>query len=92
MDLSAMEETVTEFADLCAPEGIRRNVSSGCFTWEILCLPKNAFPHSAISWEALCKSLDRFLLVQLSNYHIFWPESTQTLHPSEASRFQVEYS
>ena len=29
-------------------ESHSKYVSSGCFTCEILCLPKNAFPHSAI--------------------------------------------
>ena len=60
-------------------------VSSGCFTCEILCLPENAFPALLFSWETLCKLLYRFLLVQLSNYHIFWPETLRLSTLPEAS-------
>ena len=49
-----------------------------------VCL-KLPFHTLLFSWETLCKSLYRFLLVQLSNYHIFWPETLRLATLPEAS-------
>ena len=50
MYLSVMKEILTEFCMIyiSLKESRSKYVSSGCFTCEILCLPKAAFPHSAV--------------------------------------------